>query len=316
MRKGLLLLLLMCLIMPARAEEATPEALWFAQTKAELVPMGVEAAFVEHTYALSLPDDVQALSLCLTATGDLRFGRYAQLVRTGLIDAQTGEALPITRVFADVDALQAYLDDYVEQNVQDTLNTYLDVGDLLPVPLDAVCFDAQGVTFHYPSERFMFFSQNSGAVQLMWYELEDQLAIAPPQTAGVAELADALLEEACDSAVAQYGALTEPDLYAGGEIYEFENPALRGIAALAGADGTINTLRCMRFDWQGVRPGMKAAAVREALGVQDAAVILDDEAAALYRLRAGSMLRGTAGAYQLAYYFDGDEVLYALEISR
>ena len=170
--KKLLIFLVFCLmICPAFAEEA-----WFADQEAQLVPPGVEAQVDRQASALALPEGRQALSLRLTAEGNLRFGRYDQIVRTALLDAETGEEIGLEAIFPDPDALQEFLDAYVEENVLEGLNTYLDASDLLPVPLDAVSFDDQGVTFHYPTNRFRFFSGHAGAVQLQWYELRELTA--------------------------------------------------------------------------------------------------------------------------------------------
>lgn len=46
------------------------------------------------------------------------------------------------------------------EGYQEQLNTYLDANDLLPVPLDSVCFTPRGLLIHYPAERFSFFSGN------------------------------------------------------------------------------------------------------------------------------------------------------------
>ena len=126
MKKALLFVLCM-LFLPlfALAEEAGFAAKWFEAQKAETIPAGIEAAIDERVYTLALPDGRDALSLCLTVEGDLRFGRYAQLVRTGLIDEATGEDVGLDAVFPDLDALQEFMDTYVEENVLDSLNTYL-----------------------------------------------------------------------------------------------------------------------------------------------------------------------------------------------
>ena len=124
MRRWMLLMLMLALLaVSALAEETDWAQLWLQEQKAALVPGNVEAKITERQYALSLPDGRQALSLCVTAEGDLRFGRYAQLTRTSLLDAETGEELPLDAVFPDPEALQTFLDAYVEENVLEDLNT-------------------------------------------------------------------------------------------------------------------------------------------------------------------------------------------------
>ena len=224
---------------PAFAEETAPDyaAAWFDAQTALLNPSGAEIRQERRGYLLSLPEGGQAESLCLTVEGDLKFGRYDQQVRTALIDPQTGEEIALTAIFPDPDALQEFLDAYVEENVLDSLNTYLDAADLLPVPLDAVSFDEQGVTFHYPRERFQYFSGHAGAVQLQWYELRDHCTLGEmdaPLPLEPGGNIDELLEA--------YGSLTEPDLVTGGEgLWAVEN----GVAEMGLVTGTGCMLSCV-----------------------------------------------------------------------
>lgn len=305
MKKILLMSLVLCLLAAVcRAEAPEAAALWFEARRAELNPLGLEAEEKAEAYALALPDGREALSLCLTLSGDLHFGRYAQLARTGLIDAETGEELGLDQVFHDLDALQDFLDAYVEENVLDSLNSYLDISELLPVPLDAVCFGEQGVTFHYPAERFQFFSGHAGAVQLQWYELRDFLAIE-------VEEAPLPLEpgEDIQTLLERYGSLTDPDLVTGGELYEFEAPLLRGVQAVADENGTVISVRYGRFEQAGVRPGMNREEAEALLGLPDTAVALDGTAAQYLRVQAGTVAQ--YGEWQ--YYYDEAGALYLLE---
>ena len=326
MRKLLLIvLILLCLALPALAEEGET---WFDRQFAELVPPGVEARREEKTYALPLADGCTAESLRLTVEGDIRFGRYAQITRTALVDAATGEALELDAVFTDLDALQAFLDAYVEENVLEALNTYLDANDLLPVPLDCVSFDEYGVTFHYPSERFMYFSGHAGAVQLQWYELGDCLLI-PPESATLArlrqgDLCGLTLNAPVEELMARYGAMTDPDyVYGGGLIYDFEAPALRGIQAIETGQGRAGILRASRFDLNGIRPGASIAEVMGKLWMPIGIELIDQAAA-----EDGRLLSGTVISYELAaldgpdetadssfrLYFDENDTLYLLEL--
>ena len=291
---------------PAFAEEAAPDyaAAWFDAQAALLNPSGAEIRQERRSYLLSLPEGGQAQSLCLTVEGDLKFGRYDQQVRTALIDPQTGEEIALTAVFPDPDALQEFLDAYVEENVLEGLNTYLDASDLLPVPLDAVSFDDQGVTFHYPTNRFRFFSGHAGAVQLQWYELRELTAISEmgaPLPLEPGGQIDDLLEK--------YGSLTEPDLVTGGELYEFEAPALRGVQAIADDTGRVIAVRYARFEWRGVTPGMSREEVEALLSSADVTVDLDADTAVYLWVQPGT--RADYGDTRL--YYDEDGTLCLLE---
>ena len=298
--KKLLIFLVFCLmICPAFAEEA-----WFADQEAQLVPPGVGAQVDRQASALALPEGRQVLSLRLTAEGNLRFGRYDQIVRTALLDAETGEEIGLEAIFPDPDALQEFLDAYVEENVLEGLNTYLDASDLLPVPLDAVSFDDQGVTFHYPTNRFRFFSGHAGAVQLQWYELRDYMALSEMGAPLPLEPGGSINE-----LLETYGSLTEPDLVTGGELYEFEAPALRGVQAIADDTGRVIAVRYARFEWRGVTPGMSREEVEALLSSADVTVDLDADTAVYLWVQPGT--RADYGDTRL--YYDEDGTLCLLE---
>ena len=288
MRKLLVVLMLLTVVFAVAVAEAPEENewidLWFDTQYAQLLPAGAGASQERQE---SMPfEGLPIVSLRLTVEGDLYFGRYAQYVRTALKDADTGEDVPLEAVFADLDALGDFLDAYVEENVMEELNTYLDANDLLPVPLNNVYFSQSGVTFHYPAERFQYFSGHAGAVQLQWYELRDFMAVDAPESplplAPGGQIEDLL--QSC-------GSLTEPDLVQGGEIYEFEDPGLRGVQAIADENGRVISVRNARFSVNGAEPGMDRDAVEALLGAPDQMTPISADAAAYLRLDAGSQAR-------------------------
>ena len=298
-------MVLFLLFASAGAEAPDPAATQWEMLYTQLNPYGIEAQSIEKSYSFDLPEGRRALSLCLTLEGDLRFGRYTQLVGTALLDAVTGEVLDPETVFPDTEALQSFVNDYMERNVQDTLNTYLDTADLLPVPLDAVCFDASGITFHYPADRYAYFSGHAGALHLDWYELEGLTCAEAPAW----QFPD-LLGKYIPDLLQQYGSLTDPDLLAGGEeIYEFEAPVLRGIQVITDGTGMTTALRTDRFDLHGVRPGMGRRQAEELLGQPETAVVLDSAVAVSLRVR-----EGTAASYsEYCLYYDEEDLLYMVQ---
>ena len=315
MRKICLLLMTAILLFSCAAAEQMepfdPVAQWFNVQALALNPAGIEAAERRDIGAtLTLPDGAKAQSLRLTVEGDLHFGRYAQIVRAALLNAGTNGEIALDAVFPDIDALQEFLDAYVEERVADELNTYLDADDLLPVPLDAVYFDATGVTFHYPMERFQFFSGHAGAVHLMWYELRDFLAVQP-EAQSLPLLPGGQIDDLLDA----YGSLTDPDLLAGGEIYEVEAPPLRGVQAIADAEGKVTAVRYARFSIDGAEPGMARAEAEALLGAPEASLPLTEDAAAGLRLQAGTASRyAREEGGTLTLYYDEDGALYLAEV--
>lgn len=324
------------LIYPVCEDEAVnaalAQALGLDDTRA-LLASGAQARAETHLHAFALPDGTHLASLCCTVKGMIQFGRYGSRSYTAWIDLESGELVGPERVFPDTEALQQWLDTYVEENVLEGINTYMDAGELLPVPLDAMCLDEQGLTVHYPAERFRTFSGESGAVQINYGELTALLPeglYTPPDRetvlaaaregrlpGGALQIGGALHE-----ALSAYGAVNEPDYIAGGEIYTFEHPALRGVSALTerGAEedeaALITGIRSTRFDLCGVCPGDGMEAARAALGEPAASVALDAAAAEDLRLRAGQADVYEAGEYTLTLYYDGEGGIYAVQVSR
>ena len=274
-------------------------------------------------------------SLRFIQQGKIRFGRYGQTVSCVLIDAISGEEVSLGEVLGDLDALQSFLDAYVEEKVLPHISTYLDTSELLPVPLDNVYLAQDGLTIHYPADRFSFFSGNSGAIEIKYFELAEVLEVAEsavtPETAQrvlsmagrgmILGIQDVWLDMTLSAALAMYGEVTEPDYIADGEIYEVEEPFLRGVQLIAPRDAQEDALltgiRSQRVDMEGIRTGVTARAeCLAAFGEPQGSVVLDAFTAENYRVAEGKMDTYRAGTYTLKLYFDQNDVLFAVEISR
>ena len=131
MKKLLIVMsIIVILVCQAAAEGLSVADVWLNNEAAALIPAGVEAQCTRTEFPFSLPNERQAVSVSLTAEGNLKFGRYDQVTHTALLDAITGEKIELEEVFSDLEVLQDYLNTYVEQNVMDLLNTYLDATDI------------------------------------------------------------------------------------------------------------------------------------------------------------------------------------------
>lgn len=299
-----------------------------------LLTGGAEMTGDTHVYTLDT-GDTRVTSVCFTVSGNIRFGRYAQETHAALLNADTGEALPIDSVLGVTEdeaalAAEAYLWD-----VQDTLNAYLDAGELVPVPLDNVCFDARGMTIHYPAERFSYFSGNAGAVELRWYELEQLLGRTMPCAQMSAEevlsaAAEGMLADVHELHVGDglhatleaYGTLTEPDYITDGEIYEFECAALRGVYAIAarGAESDeaakITAVRSNRVQLGALSTGVSTRNDAHAfLGEPAEGESLDADTAEYLRLQEGMVDIYRTGDNKLRLYYDADGCFYAAEVA-
>ena len=102
MMKKLLAIILTCLMtLPlgmacaeiTQTEDNAFSAQWIAEQSAQLLALGEGVTLQTQRYAFTLADGAQLESLCLTASGSIRFGRYGQQVRTALINLDTGESV-------------------------------------------------------------------------------------------------------------------------------------------------------------------------------------------------------------------------------
>lgn len=281
---------------------------------------------------------VKYASLRFSQQGKIRFGRYGQVVNTLLLNLDSGEEAGLEAVFSDVDALGSFLDVYVEEKVLPSINTYLDASQLLPTPLDNVYLSSDGLTIHYPADRFSFFSGNSGAIEIKYYELGENFAAdvesiaaeTNPQsiltTAALGVLPgvkDVWLDMTLLGALAVFGTLTDPDYITGGEIYEVERPSLRGVSLIAprgaqeDADAQLVGIRSQRVNMQGLKTGVThRAECILALGEPAGSVTLDAQTAESYRVAEGRLDTYAAGNFTLKMYYDVNDILFAAEISR
>jgi len=299
-----------------------------------LLRSGTEITGISDIYLFE-KDGVSYASLRFTQQGKIRFGRYGQRTETLLINLTEGTEASLENLVPDTDALASCLDLYVEETVLPQLNTYLDTAELLPVPLENIWFSQDGLTIHYPSDRFSFFSGNSGAVEIKYFELGEDFAsafegIAAPREGDILALAgqgtlpgigQVSLDMTLESVFERFGRLNDSDFIADGEIYEVEAPALRGVIFImerdADAGEKLRAIRSYRLNMHGLRTGVT---LREeclsVLGQPQGSVTLDAAAAESYRAAEGIMDIYAAGEYTLKMYYDANGVLFASEIAR
>ena len=298
---------------------------------------GAEIAGETSVYTFTAADDTPYTSICFTQRGKIRFGRYGESTHAVLMHGLTGEEMLPDVLFSDMDAAQSALDAYVEEQVLPQLNTYLDATDLLPVPLDNICLSEQGMTIHYPADRFSFFSGNSGAVEIRYYEMADLLhenvrdaLMGAP--AGAQELLAAAadghlyglqavrLGDSLPDTLEKYGALGDSDFTADAEMYEMEAPFLRGVQLMTAREdesALLTGIRAQRLNLGGLRTGISTReACMAVLGKAQAEIILDGTAAESYRLPEGMGLAYAAGEFTLWLYFDENDVLHTIEIRQ
>ena len=123
MMKKMLAIILTCLMtLPlgmacaeiTQTEDNAFSAQWIAEQSAQLLALGEGVTLQTQRYAFTLADGARLESLCLTASGSIRFGRYGQQVRTALINLDTGESVSLDALILDETVLEERLTACVE----------------------------------------------------------------------------------------------------------------------------------------------------------------------------------------------------------
>lgn len=240
-------------------------------------------------YEMTLSADY--LFLLFSAEGRMPAGRPGQAYYPMTFDLATGEPVPFDALFADPEGAKAFIEEYLEWEVEPTLSTYLENNQLFPVPYDRYFLDGYGnVIFCYPFDQLSFLSGFSGTVAFRYSELWDYLdtsAEGVPMRAmqwgtnearyiptrkdfSLGESMDEWMSEGAfyglipapyltaplEDALSRLRATTDSGSYPGGAYYEVEEARLRGTLILTDEAETVVTgLLTSRVDQYGIETG-------------------------------------------------------------
>ncbi len=283
-------------------------------------------------YEMTLGADY--LFLLFSAEGKMPAGRPGQAYYPMTFDLATGEPVPFDTLFADPAGAKAFIEEYLEREVEPTLSTYLENSQLFPVPYDRYYLDGYGnLIFCYPSDQLSFLSGFSGTVAFRYSELWDYLDTSAEgipmramhggtNEARYAPTRDAFsLSESMDEwmrggvfyglipapyltapledALSRLRATTDSGYYPGGAYYEVEEARLRGTLILTDEAETVVTgLLTSRVDQYGIETGKTTLDEAEKMLAREGIRIPIPEAAAeLYHVCPGTALVYT-------YYLD------------
>lgn len=120
------------------------------------------------------------VSLLFSAAGKMLRGRPGQVYYPLTLDLDTGKAVNFDALFKDPDGAKAWIEAYLEAEVEPALSTYLENNQLFPVPYDRFFLDGWGnLTLVYESDQLSFLSGVSGAVSFRYSELWEYLDTSP-----------------------------------------------------------------------------------------------------------------------------------------
>lgn len=319
----------------------------YIQLLSTLQPGGTGLLVDYETSCLHILDENGEISCCapyvslvFSAKGKMLVGRPSQVYYPMTLNLKTGEPVAFEDLFTDPEAAKAFIEAYLEEEVEPTLSTYLENNQLFPVPYDRFFLDGNGnLILYYENSQLSFLSGDSGAVAFRYSELWDWLDTSrsgvpmtvldvPEEYVGGLTMAEQM-DEACMGVYPLWGFTMEGELgmtvealtddypqaadsesYPGGACFEVETAALRGTLILTDENEEIVTgILSHRADYFGIFTGKTTLTEAEVLIGQEpmARLALDEAAAEIYRV-----CPGTAVIYKL----DGDMfTLYADENS-
>ncbi len=268
------------------------------------------------------------LSCLITAQGKMLSGPPSFVSYPLVFDLSTGDRVTFEQVFDDPEGAKQRIEQFLTDEIEPQLSTYLENNELLPVPWEQFAFSRNGlVTFYYPARQFSFLSGSAGAVSFRYSELWDFLDLSPEgismqlvsdgngthqygwmvgqdvDTAAIFEREssstipglDPLLAICGDVEAARknyYTFTSDSSYYPGGACLELEDPRLRGTWMLTDpSETTITGYLTSRVDAYGVMTGKTSLneAVR-LLGSPAGQLPLDENTARQYLVCPGQAL--------------------------
>jgi len=286
------------------------------------------------TYEAYLNDDI--FSAVISAKGRLPKTRDGHSYTALTYDLKTGERVTLDRLFTDVDAAVALMEEKAIATLSEELNGYLEYSDLTPLPLDSFTLNEDGITFWYPADQFSLISGYSGACQFWYEELEGLWAADPTPELSTAEQKTAIeksissgilprvpvqmgqnMQEIADA----YRLLRTPDEFPGGRYFLMEHPAFRSVLLISDSlqaeyeNSVLEGIQLRRGGLHGLLIGKTTQADWHAvLGAPESTLSMTESMAFDYGLCEGSCDLYHYGDYELRLYADLNGILYAIQL--
>lgn len=302
---------------------------------------GMEKVF-HADYKATLKSDI--LSVVLTHKGEEKARSANQTYATANYDLLTGEPVRLEQLFTDVDAAVLAMETICEDKVTEYVSSYLENGQVTPLPQDAFYLTPDSITFYYPEEQFAYFSGYCGSVSFAFYELKDYLDLSensvlarlgaeaywevqPDSAQQIAKAAEAgklpgiqpMIGDSLSEWLEQYRLLCDPDFYPGGRLFQVEAGEMRGIWLLTDAmteayeTNKILGIRADRLNLFGLQVGdANRDEWLSLLGEPANSVYLEESAAMDYLLPPGQSDYYTFGEHQLRLHSNEDGTLVSV----
>ncbi|MBR1585313.1 MAG: hypothetical protein IJ662_07235 [Clostridia bacterium] len=293
-------------------------------------------------------------AVLFSVEGKMLTGLPSQVYYPMVFDVSTGEQVTFDQVFADPEGARAYMEEQVMEQVEDSLSTYLENRDLLPIPYDRFALSGQGqITFYYDHDQLSFLSGQSGAVSFRYSELSDFLDLSPDapamnlswndgglhpywyalgqqgdvkgqfeqiiaqgQLPGLEKVLPAAIGSPVEQLMASLAVTTDSGFYPGGAFLETEDARLRGTLILTDeGEQTITGFLTGRADAYGIETGRTTVdQITQWLGDPAAKLPMDEAAAELYRVCPGTALIYPLAERRCTLYADTENVLQFIKV--
>ncbi len=288
---------------------------------------------------LRLYEDGKTASIAVLWQGEQADGTRGSSVQALALDLETGEEIVFDTLFADPQAAAAELEAIVEEKIAGSVSDYMEYADLLPMPLDSISYDENGLTVYYPQERYLYFSGRSGAVHFAWHEIDHLIAeegpvyeLSRPQSTGAQAIEEQVatgrlsgpltfgIGDLLGDVLSKLTLLIDPDYTRESLVYQFEDESLRGYALeipkyaeTQEEETPISAVRSSRAELFGLVTGetQKEEAVA-LLGEAEQVHEYDGGQAADMMLVPGESLLYGIGGHVLQLHFDEENTLHTI----
>lgn len=273
---------------------------------------------VKVSYRANIAPDgacAQVLSLVIVAEGRQPQGRPGIRCYPMTFDLTTGEPVSFSALCSDVDGAVSTMEEYAMDVAEPALSDYMENRELLPVPEDSFFLDGSGkIVFYYDKDALSFLSGQPGAFAMSEGDFAGALdtsadgIYARSLNEAAVFLPLSLLGQELDPVLNEYKSPLDSFYHAQGEAYLTEEALLMGTYLISRRGETVDAVLMTQL-----LPGELKAGVthRDALFPAQEAQNITDEAEVLLVCE-GKSVQSEDDLYRYTYYFDTDDLLYAV----
>lgn len=194
---------------------------------------GLRVSYTANT----APDGIcpEVLSILICADGRQPQGRPGTVYYTVNADLATGGEIFFSALCNDMEAAEAFLDEYAETVGDNTISDYMENRELVPVPTEHWVLDGCGhIVILYEKDAFSFLSGQPGSFAFSpeaakdVFDLSDGGVLSRARCEGKVCLPLTLPGKDAQAVLEAYRSPLDSFFFDGGEMYLTEEPLLRG----------------------------------------------------------------------------------------